>query len=82
MSTSCLWFIGQAGIILEVIGAGLVVYFAYGAKKKIHHLKTDLDKIQEAVDSILEDVGSQFRKQAVGFILLLLGLAMQFVGNF
>ncbi len=82
MNTNCLWYIGQAGIALEIVGAGLIVYFAYEAKQKVSVLKTDMDHLQEAIDTVLEEVGSQFRKQIAGFLLLGLGLIMQFVGNF
>lgn len=34
------------------------------------------------MDSVLEEVSSQFRKQIIGFLVLGLGLIMQFVGNF
>lgn len=67
---------------MEILGAGLIVYFAYSAKKKVNVLRTDIDHIQEAVDTVLEEVGSQFRKQIAGFLLLVFGLIMQFVGNF
>ena len=82
MNTNCLWYIGQAGILLEILGAGLIVYFAYTARQKVGVLKTDMDHLQEAIDTVLEEVGSQFRKQITGFLLLGLGLIMQFVGNF
>ena len=82
MNTNCLWLIGQVGIALEIVGAGLIVYFAYAAKQKVSVLKTDMDHIQEAIDTVLEEVGSQFGKQIAGFFLLLSGLIMQFVGNF
>lgn len=82
MNANCLWIVGQAGIGLEILGAGLIVYFAYSAKQKVGRLKTGLDHIQEAVDTVLEEVGSQFRKQIAGFLLFGLGLVMQFIGNF
>lgn len=82
MNTNCLWFVGQAGIALEIFGAGLIVYFAYTAKRKVSRLTTDIDHIQEAVDTVLDEVGSQFKKQIAGFLLLGLGLIMQFIGNF
>ena len=82
MNTNCLWYIGQVGILLEILGAGLIVYFAYTARQKVGVLKTDMDYLQEAIDTVLEEVGSQFRKQITGFLLLGLGLIMQFVGNF
>ena len=76
-----LWLIGQAGIVLEIGGAGYIVYCAYTAKAQIHGKKTDLDHLQEALDTVIAEVASQFRKQLFGFVLLVLGLGMQFVGN-
>ena len=77
----CYWYIGQGGILLEIVGAGMVVFYAYKARVRVAQLHTDLDHIQEAVDSVLGEVRSQFLKQVVGFLLLAAGLIMQFVGN-
>jgi len=52
MNTNYLWLIGQVGIALEIIGAGLIVYFAYEAKQKVSVLKTDMDHLQEAIDTV------------------------------
>jgi hypothetical protein len=76
------WIIGQAGIILEIIGAGTLVVSAWRASRKILKHKTDLDHIQYAVDELIEHTKGQFRTQSIGFVLLVIGLAMQFVGGF
>jgi len=79
---NCLWLVGQSGIVLEVIGAGTLVVSAYTSSKKIQTHKTDLDHIQYAVDELIKDTKNQFRTQAIGFLLLVIGLAMQFIGGF
>lgn len=77
-----LWIIGQLGIVLEVVGAGTLVFSAYSSSKTIKKHKTDLDHIEYAVEQLIEDTKNQFKTQANGFILLAAGLAMQLVGGF
>lgn len=77
-----LWCIGQAGIVLEIIGAVWVVYCAYDARLHVRGKKTDLDNLEEALQAVLDEVGSQFQKQLWGFVILAAGLVMQFAGNF
>lgn len=77
-----LWHIGQTGILLEILGAGLIVYHAYASKKSAEHLRADLDHIEEAVNTVRDEIKSQFQKQVWGFVLFGAGLAMQFAGNF
>lgn len=78
---SCLWYIGQAGILLEIAGAALIVFHAYSSKRSAEHLRADLDHIEEAVNTVRDEIKSQFKKQVVGFILFGAGLAMQFAGT-
>lgn len=82
MNAQCLWIVGELGILVEIVGAGLIVFFAYSAKRRVATLETHMDGIQQAVDTLIDEVRSQFRKQITGFLLLGLGLIMQLVGNF
>lgn len=79
---SCLWLVGQLGILLEIVGAFLVVYYALAAKRTVEPLKSDLDSIEHLANTVRDEVASQFRKQVVGFALFGGGLLMQFIGNF
>lgn len=79
---SCYWAIGQAGIVLEIVGAATLVISAWKASRKILKHKTDIDHIQYAVDELISYTNGQFRTQAIGFVLLVLGLVMQFIGGF
>lgn len=78
----CYWLIGQAGIVLEMAGAATLVVSAWKASRKIMKHKTDLDHIQYAVDELISDTKGQFRTQVIGFVLLVIGLAMQFISGF
>ena len=78
----CLWIVSQAGILLELVGASLVVFYAFTSKKAVMGLKADMDSLEKSIITIRNEVGSQFRKQVVGFLLFSAGLAMQFIGNF
>ncbi|MDH5179515.1 MAG: hypothetical protein OEZ39_05290 [Gammaproteobacteria bacterium] len=77
-----LWFIGQTGIVLEVVGAATLVFSAYNSSKTIRKHKTDMDHIEFAVEQLMEDTKNQFKTQTRGFVLLVVGLGMQFIGGF
>ena len=82
---NCYWLVGQVGIVLEVFGAGYILYSAYDSKKRIdRHTKTanTINGIGDAVSELARIVGSQFKQEAVGFLILVMGLIMQFVGGF
>ena len=76
------WVTGQAGIMLEILGAGTMVVSAYKTSKNIRHHKTDTDHVEDAILQLMDDASNQFKTQSIGFSLLALGLAMQFIGGF
>lgn len=79
------WLVGQAGIILEILGAGFIVYSLHETKKKMDaHASTanTIDGIGGAVVELIGVIGSQFTKEALGFAALGTGLIMQFIGGF
>lgn len=78
----CLWTIGQAGIVIEISGAVTIVISAYKSSSKIRQHKTDTDHVEAAIKQLMEDTSNQFKTQSIGFVLLVIGLAMQFTGGF
>ena len=80
----CLWYVGQAGILVELFGAGLGVYYAWQTRE-------DWSSSSPAgtYDSISDDLArpgrefmAQYRKQLYVFGPIGVGLIMQFIGNF
>lgn len=79
---SLLWLTGQLGIVLEVFGAGYIVYSAFRSKKHICDLGSSIGEISQTVNSLIKVISSQFRNELIGFFLLGVGLVLQFVGGF
>lgn len=75
------WWMSQLGIVVEIAGAGYLVYCAFQSKCAVAGLKTNLDCIEHSVESLLREVQGNFNKQRFGFIFLVLGLLMQLAGN-
>jgi hypothetical protein len=76
----CLWLVGQFGIVLELFGALVIVVAAFRQRKKVAGINStwagqDLDAIREAIQG-------QAITEVRGFLLLGIGLALQFVGGF
>lgn len=78
---NCYWAIGQAGILLEILGAGTMVISAYKTSRNIRHHKTDTDHVEDAILQLMAEASNQFKTQSIGFTLLALGLTMQFIGG-
>jgi hypothetical protein len=78
-----LWLIGQLGIIVELIGAGLGVWFAFETWRSWRSAgPATYDTIGRTLERPKEEFISQFPKQLAAFGLIGLGLALQFIGNF
>lgn len=77
---SLLWYVNQAGIVLEVIGALIIVVSAFQARKEIKGIKDTWDAgLPEKLRDLL---ASQAFTELKGFGLLAIGLIMQFAGGF
>lgn len=76
-----LFWVGQIGIILEVIGAGYIVFAAYRSHMNLKNKSHSIDAA-DVMESTLDEVRGQYKKELIGFSILLIGLAMQFIGNF
>jgi hypothetical protein len=76
----CYWWINQTGIVLEVIGAIVIVAAAFKTK---HEIKNIPDVWEPSLSEILRDViARQAHTELAGFSLLGIGLIMQFIGGF
>jgi CHASE3 domain sensor protein len=77
-----LWFIvGQFGILLEFIGALVIVVAAIRNRKKVANLNNTWEGI-EHLDEVREAIQGQAITEFRGFLLLGVGLAFQFIGGF
>ena len=74
-----IWDWGQAGILIEIVGAGIMVAFAYNSSLKIRHHRTDSDHVEELIQELKDDKSNQFNTQLIGFTFIVIGLALQFL---
>ncbi len=79
-----LWVIGQAGIVLEVLGAAFIVFSAFKSRKEISKIENPASYggVGETSILVVKLIKNQFKNEAFGFFLLGLGLIMQFIGGF
>ena len=75
------WWLNQIGILVEIAGAGYLVYCAWQSKRTVAGMKTDMDSIEHSVEALLREVKGNFSNQRLGFVLLVIGLAMQLASN-
>ena len=74
------WWIGEFGILLELIGAGVIVHAAMRNRNVLGGLDdafTYLDKLKDIRDAVRGQAINEVR----GFVLLAVGLALQFIGG-
>lgn len=76
----CYWYINQAGILLEVIGALLIVVSAFRTRNKIKDVSDTWDA--ELATKLRDIISNQAFTELKGFGLLAFGLVMQFIGGF
>lgn len=81
MNPQHFWIIGQVGLLLETAGAAYIALSSISVHRRIERLFSDLWGFRE-IPRIIATMQSQTRSDIRGFILLTLGLMMQFVGNF
>lgn len=81
MTTQCAWWVNQIGILIEIAGAGYLVWCALRSRQAVMEMKTDLDSIEHSVQALLDEVRGNFKNQCIGFVLLVIGLLMQLASN-
>lgn len=77
---SALWWINQVGIILEIVGAALIVRSAFKSRAEIKNIQDTWDA--ELATKLRDVIASQAITELKGFGLLAIGLVGQFVGSF
>lgn len=70
------------GIVLQLVGAGYLVWQARGTAKKLANFRAHLtyDKFNDAVGTLADELGGQFGQQLWGFLFIAAGSALQFYG--
>lgn len=81
MTPESAWWLNQIGILVEVAGAAYLVWCALRSRRAVMEMKTDLDSIEHSVQALLNEVRGNFTNQRIGFVLLVIGLLMQFASN-
>lgn len=74
------WYINQAGIILEIIGALLIVVSAFKTRNMIKDIKNTYDA--DLPVTLRDVISEQAFTERKGFGLLAFGLVLQFIGGF
>ena len=79
-----LFWVGQTGILLELTGASLGVWFAWKSRKVWDGLITiqGYPVFRDGAPSPAGEAMANLTRQAWAFGLIGAGLALQFVGNF
>ncbi len=81
MNNQLFWFLGQIGLLLEIIGALYIAVSSISIHQKISKLFFDLWGFRE-IPRLVATIQNQARTDITGFLLLASGLVMQFIGNF
>jgi hypothetical protein len=78
-----LWYVGQAGIAVELFGAAIGVWFALETRQRWRNLNPNTyDGLGDGLQAMKEEFAAQYPKQLGAFGLIGLGLVFQFIGNF
>ena len=79
-SHSSFWYLGEAGILLEMVGAWYMVQATFRARRSIQRMFVGLQALKE-VPRIKDVLHNQARTEMIGFFLLGTGLVMQFIAG-
>ena len=80
-SHNTLWYIGEAGILLEICGAWYMVQANFKARRRIQGMFSGWEGFKE-LPHIKKVLQNQARTEIIGFVMLGTGLVMQFVAGF
>lgn len=81
MNSDFFWYLGQLGLLLELVGALYIVLSSIVIHRRVSRLFFDLWGFRE-IPKILATIQNQARTDITGFFLLAAGLLLQFIGNF
>ena len=67
------------GIACQVLGAGYLVYQSYFTSRSLLKYKPAItyDNLGPAIEQLAHEVQAQFKHQALGFLLVVIGAALQ-----
>lgn len=70
------------GIIVQVSGAGYLVWKTHATSNKLARYKANItyDNFSSAIEDLAHEIHGQFRPQAIGFLLIAVGSSLQFYG--
>ena len=76
MTATCATIVG---ILLQLIGAGYLVFQAWRTSRKLAKYQTQVtfDTLGSTIDTLARELGSQFLQQLIGFLFVLVGSALQ-----
>lgn len=77
---TCYWWMNESGIVLEIIGAALLVVAAFKSRNKIKNISGAWDA--ELDVKLRDTIAAQAVTELKGFVLLAVGLVFQMVGGF
>jgi CHASE3 domain sensor protein len=71
------------GIILQLLGAGYLVWQARFTAIKLAKYKSNItyDNFATAIDDLAQEINGQFKQQTRGFLLVGAGSVLQFYGT-
>jgi len=78
------WLLGQIGILLEMSGALYIAVGSFMTHSRIRKLFFGIFALEglREVPKLAKTVQTQTRSDILGFLLLAIGLLLQFIGNF
>jgi len=80
MNSQFFWYLGQLGLLLEIVGALYIAVSSISMHQKISRLLFNLWGFRE-IPRIVVTMQNQARTDITGFFLLASGLVLQFIGN-
>ncbi len=80
MSHSLPWYLQEAGILLEIVGAWYMVQATFRARRRITNMFSGWEGFKE-IPRLKQVLQNQARTETIGFFLLGTGLVMQFVAG-
>ncbi len=75
------WYIGEAGILLEITGAWYIVQASFRARRHIQNIFRGWEGLKE-IPQLKKVLQNQANTELIGFLLLGTGMVMQFIGGF
>jgi hypothetical protein len=72
--------LNRAGILLQVIAAGYIVFQAWRTARALKDMKVTIDSLEQVILQLGAEMTLQFRHQLFGFGVLAIGAVLQAIG--